>query len=164
MWKNKLNYKHTEAVWLSFCKLEMLFCSQKKYTLLCVYILCVYIYLFFSRWTQVWNDSCSFNLARPVTHCSYCVLLFSKMFRKIRFAKVLLKQASVKVKNKPSTDVGKGRDLQTVFFFSFLSFQFAGRRGARSLAAPSGPSAEGDLPRTAGTERRLLTPSDKGAH
>lgn len=73
---------------------------------------------------------------------------------------MLLKQAPVKVKNKPSADVGKGQDLQTVFF----PFQFAGRRGARSLAAPSGPSAEGDLPRTAGTERPLLTPSDKGAH
>lgn len=33
-----------------------------------------------------------------------------------------------------------------------FSFKFAGRRGARCPAAPSGPSAEGGLPLTAGTE------------
>uniref|UniRef100_A0A8D3A128 Si:dkey-19b23.8 n=1 Tax=Scophthalmus maximus TaxID=52904 RepID=A0A8D3A128_SCOMX len=34
----------------------------------------------------------------------------------------------------------------------FIRLQFAGRRGAPCLAAPSGPSPDGDLPPTAGTE------------
>lgn len=41
--------------------------------------------------------------------------------------------------------------------YRLCSFQFAGRRGAQCLTAPSGPSAEEDLLLTAGTEPTALT-------